>query len=282
MSDEYEPILAGGPLSQGDVFSWSEEHRKRPWKTFGVVVTADCDLHQKKAGTLSYVPAFTAKDYLWEFWKDKRLRPTLTSNLSKLRLRVGKILRAGNSSQAELSDEAIRYMVSQHRHDLPSAIGVTDPGQTNSLRNVLDKVIQLSKLLSLTEPNMDQFIACYELCSNKVGAENKRQLIKDFQGAIGSLPGDVFHITTTDGVEDGGLFLLLRHISQCELDAVATRPEELREGKAQARRIGRLAAPFRYAMTQNLGRVFSDIGLPDEYAERQAFSAAKLFDEGEE
>lgn len=278
MTSEYEAVLGNEPLAQGDVFEWVELHKARPWKTFGVIVTADCDLFQDKAnGRISYVPAFTAEDYLWHFWKNKRLAPVLKSNFGKLRVRTSKLLIAQTEGAAELSEEAMTYMIRQHRENLPDIIGLKDKGQIAIYRTILDKVIALIDLLGSENPNLVQLVSCYQHLTNKTGTENQEQLVKDFQSALGTLPGDIFHITTTSGMEDGGLFLLLRYISQCDVSDIAVRPEDLRFGSAKARRIGRIAAPFRYAMTQNLGRVFSDIGLPEAYAERQSSSSARFF-----
>jgi hypothetical protein len=83
------------------------------------------------------------------------------------------------------------------------------------------------------------------------------------------------------GLDDGGLFVMLRHIEQCALSDITYDPDEIRFGTAKARRVGRIAAPFRYAMTQSLGRIFSDIGLPKDYEVRRAESSKKFFKLGD-
>src|SRR5206468_2377213 len=50
------------PIRQGDIVQW--EQQDSPWKSVAVIVTADCDIAQKKhAGILSYVPIVTLVDY---------------------------------------------------------------------------------------------------------------------------------------------------------------------------------------------------------------------------
>ena len=85
MSDEYESVMDSTPIRQGDVFEWVGENRLRPWKFYGIVVTADCDLaNSKTAGRLSYVPALVAEDYLWHFWMGKKLDLAHQSAMSAL------------------------------------------------------------------------------------------------------------------------------------------------------------------------------------------------------
>jgi hypothetical protein len=56
----------GLPLLQGDLFKWLDSKFTRPWSTYGVVVTADCDLLRSKTrGVISYVPALIIEDYIW-------------------------------------------------------------------------------------------------------------------------------------------------------------------------------------------------------------------------
>lgn len=277
MSDEFEPLLDTSPLAQGDVFQWEADHQQRPWRSYGVIVTADCDIAwTKSGGRLSYVPALVAEDYLWHFWKDRRLSPAITSATERLKIRTEKVLRKANPAQGPISDAAMNFMVESHGAGLPQAIGLTDNGAIKDYSQSLEEVLSY-KALSPEVPDIDVLLKAYAYVSKKTGAANEAALVADFQKAIGSLPGDVFHVTSTLDLDDGGLFFMLRHISQCDETDVATRPDQLRYGGAKVRRIGRLAAPFKYAMTQNLARVFSDIGLPDEYSTRLGASAAKYF-----
>src|SRR6266511_2857743 len=77
---ECEEALANQPLRQGDILEWpviSTEH-PAPWRQFGVVITADCDIAMEKHdGLLSYVPILPLPDYLRLFYLPKMISRAL-------------------------------------------------------------------------------------------------------------------------------------------------------------------------------------------------------------
>ncbi len=274
---EFENLEDLDAVAQGDVFEWVDT--ERPWRTFGVVVTADCDLaREKHGGFISYVPAMLSDDFIWTRWRIERFGGELKQHLEKSGRRVsGRLASAGQA--AEVSADAIRSWLERSGADgVLNDLGVTAPCDRANLANVLKPAEVLITLMSKEVPDLKLLKSAYEVV--KPASKSNPQLIAaDIQKSWNSLPGDVFHIPGVPGQnadQKDSLFLHLRHIRQVQAEALSARPDELRTGKATCKRVARMSAPFRYAMTQALGRVFTDIGLPEAY-ETRCKGAAELF-----
>lgn len=268
------------PLRQGDIFAWVDRAYTRPWRTFGVVITADCDLEQKKTkGVLSFLPALTFEDYIWSFWRTERFSPILDKLRTKAIDRLNKVLVRLRADRKPISTEAALAWIGRTSSDgLANEVGLTDAGQIRDFCSVIDSFKAVQRLLETDAPDIALLNKCYALHRGVVTPEDFSDLARDVQSKISSLPGDVFFVSGVDGIERFGLFVMLRHISQCNVDDVAVRPADLRWGGAKARRMARVNAPYKFALAQNMARVFLDIGLPSSYSERQKTSSAKYFE----
>jgi hypothetical protein len=119
--------------------------------------------------------------------------------------------------------------------------------------------------MELEEPDYTLARKMMPLRLPKASPDSYDALLADFRSAITSLPGDTFFFSHLPGSPAGGHFAMLRYISQCHIDDIAITQEYLKFGRARARRLARMSAPYLYAMTQGLGRIFADIGLPTAY-----------------
>lgn len=275
---EFEPYLGDSPIRQGDVFKWDDGHAARPWYQYGVVVTADCDLAKSKTmGRLSYVPALTMEDYIWHFWRDAKFLSLQKAHISKFTSRLNNRLKR-DGHQVEVSEEAAQAWLERAGIEgLLDEISITDKGQRSDFKKIADDLLILLSLLKAQEPDMALLKSCYAIKNPKVPSNDVQALAMEVQSSISSLPGDVFFLPHVHDRPDEGIFLMLRNITQCEISEIAVRPDDLRFGGAKAKRLGRIAAPFRYAITQNLARVFSDIGLPESYEEKCKTSSHRFF-----
>lgn len=73
--------------------------------------------------------------------------------------------------------------------------------------------------------------------------------------------GDILHLPDANKLGIDGNLAWVRHIWQIKLECIAIRTSEARDRPAE--RVARLESPYRYRLTQKLGQVFSDIGLPN-------------------
>jgi hypothetical protein len=275
---EFEPELGDSPIRQGDVFKWDDEHTIRPWYQYGVVVTADCDLAQNKTmGRLSYIPALTMEDYIWHFWRDAKFSSVQKSHLAKFTSRLNNRLKKDAHAGGVSEEAAWTWLQRKGIDGLLDEIAMTDKGQRSDIKKIADDLVKLSSLLEAKMPDLGLLQVCYAIRNPKASPDDVKALALEVQSSMASLPGDVFFLPHVSDRPDEGIFLMLRNITQCEISEIAIRPDELKFGSAKARRLGRIAAPFRYAITQNLARVFSDIGLPVSYEEKCKTSSYRFF-----
>lgn len=278
---EYENLEDLDYASQGDVIKWVGAEWNRPWQCFGVVVTADCDLAlDKHGGVISYVPALTTDDYIWNRWRVDAIASKLDALLNKAATRIAN-WRAKNDQPSDPPSATAmrRWLERVGAESLLDEIGVVDRGQRQNLLNVLSPAVAVLDCVNCANPDLHILSSAYNAINPKA-AQNRQLLPDEIQKSWASLPGDVFHLTTMpedDAAPGHGLFLHLRHIRQIEADRISARPDEIRSGSAKAQRIARVSAPYRYAVTQALARVFSDIGLPDAYDEKRKMAARSFF-----
>lgn len=278
MHHEYENLDERSELAQGDLIRWEGSEYIPPWRTYGVLVTADCDLeYAKHRGSLSYVPALLTLDYLWHFWRpiefDKASREAITAMTSRLNNWREKHY----PDKAPLSEDAVQAWLRRADRDvILNEFGVSDKGQKNTLSPIVDRAAVLYRLMREKTPNLALIKESYSLVRKEY--VSKPEILSDsFQKCISSLPGDVFYLPVLPENGDEGLFLMLRDIRQCPISDIANTPDDLRFGAAKGRRIARVSAPYRYAITQNLARVFADIGLPKAYETRCSNAGTRFF-----
>ncbi len=192
-------------------------------------------------------------------------------------IRINNWREKNSQRKSALSEDAISAWLGRaNRETILNELGVQDKGQRNTLAPVIDKAMLLRHVIQVANPDLGMLKQSYALIRQDYTAK-PHILSEDFQKAISSLPGDVFHIPILPDDTNNGLFLILRDISQCSPSDIARTPDDLRFGSAKARRIARISAPYRYAITQQLGRVFSDIGLPKAYEAKCNEAASKFF-----
>lgn len=278
---EYEDLEDLELPSQGDVIKWVGKEWSKPWRCFGVVVTADCDLaHDKHGGVISYVPALTTDDYIWTGWRLDALGLKLDGLLDKAAGRIAKWSSNNGQASTPASASAMRRWIERTGPEgLLDEIGVVDNGQRKDLMNIILPAAAVLDCVNCQNPDLERLAAAYGAINPKA-AQNQFAMADEIQKSWASLPGDVFHLPAMpegEAAPGDGLFLHLRHIRQVNADEVSARPDVIRDGLAKAQRIARVSAPYRYAVTQALARVFSDIGLPDAHDERRKVAARSFF-----
>jgi hypothetical protein len=147
--DEFRVIADDPQLRQGDLFRWHDRNYQSPWKTYGVVITADCDLINKKTyGQMSYLPVLTMEDYLWTFWRPEKFAQTLREQEAALESRLNKILVRVRGDGSEISRAAaLAWAMRAGAEQLPKEIGLVDPGQVKDLQRVIRNYLTVRELI---------------------------------------------------------------------------------------------------------------------------------------
>lgn len=274
---ECDEVLDDGEIQQGDVFAW-ENPAGQPYGRYGVIITADCDLALRKhRGVLSYLPILDMGEYTLKMWAPKTFSAPLETALNTLVIRINKQRAKLKPEIGEFSNEALFSWIDRSGISaVIETIGITDRGLIKQFEDMMEHLRKLQILVDGASADMELLKSCYMREYLKSSSDFHGALIKDVKKDISGLPGDIFFLSHIEKSEASGYFVLLRYVSQCTTETVGRSMIDMRNG-AQARRIARIRAPYLYALTQQLGRVFSDIGLPDEYNTRMQASPNIFF-----
>ncbi|WP_315450841.1 hypothetical protein [uncultured Treponema sp.] len=231
------------PLRQGDILLFpKKEERER----YGIVVTGDCDIAQKKCRRIiSYCTITTANYYIsTEVMYDA----VISKEINKLEESVLK--NVYSQLKAERSETFLSTLLTLESSDLNNLL---------KDKNLIMKIEMLKSIKDKIEYSMADCIAIYKM--NNKNSVNDDELIKikgKFLSKLNSLPGDKYHISEIPNQNDDyGYIVHLRYINTISQDDI--------EKQNNLYRIGHLEAPYLYKLTQKLGAIFSDIGEPEEF-----------------
>ncbi|MGI5092769.1 hypothetical protein [Treponema socranskii] len=231
------------PLRQGDILLFPT---KRKSEKYGIVVTGDCDIAQKKCRKIiSYCTITTAKYYIsTEVMYDA----FISKEISKLEEFVLK--NVCSLLKAEKSETFLSTLLTLESNYLKGLL---------KDKNLIKKIEMLKSIKDKFEYSMEDLINIYKMNNNSVNKDEVIKIIKSkFLSKLNSLPGDKYHISEIPNQNDDyGYIVHLRYINTISQDDI--------EKQNNLYRIGHLEAPYLYKLTQKLGAIFSDIGEPEEF-----------------
>jgi hypothetical protein len=264
---ECSPANDDQPLQQGDLFEWRAQSSD-PYKKYGIIVTADCDLAQRKHfGVVSYVPILTLRDY----WRLHVLPTRLDRILPPVLGQLTKIMRVAQQKltayPTPLSEAVVEEWI---RSELTERIASVLEINNANIRKRLEQLAEgyVEGLNSKETGDFhEQFDAIVSLRVSLGTNESKATdaLREELTSNVESLPGDAFFLGALEDTDAKGFVAYLRFIRELDQSQVAIRFSDLQHPSVLARRTHRLRSPYMYRLTQQLGDVFSSIGLPEEY-----------------
>ena len=275
------------PLRQGDVFVATVDAEPR---TIGIVVTSDCDIAQNKAWrSLTWVPVVSASSYAascWTFDEVGRLAKALGQDL------LGAARKSREKRELPpLSDEALTHWLRElSEESLLAPFGCEDdaPAQHRVREEYGPKAAALRtarEALEVAPPRHQEWsatsieavlAAVHALKRAKSPTYQPDSLAAGVSNALHSHPGDVFLLYGIPGCDADGYVALLRFVREVADDEIALQAGEALERGRRYYRVGALLSPYRYDLTRRLGAVFSDIGLPQQYADHKRTSAKRV------
>jgi len=263
------------PLRQGDVFRWiGATDATHPWKRYGIVVTADCDVAlDKHRGALSYCPVLILEDFLRLFWLPDELSRQLEYlyGLVVIDL-VGLKQKYASQYDQPIDGDVIKGWLERRRPegiatDLQVPKGIEREALVSRL-TICDRLERAPSLTTLAD--QVSVLAIVKVAGinpspDKVSAQQDK-VWRDIAARIRRIAGDLFFLNELGHGTTGGFVVYLRRIGEVSEKAIAIDPLTEKHGTSiEAVRISRIAPPFRYRLTQKLAAVFADIGLPDNY-----------------
>lgn len=260
---EWDEPRAGGGVRQGDVLQAVAEDMDQ-WHQLLVVITADCDLaNAKHGGSLTCVPIIRLFDYLVQF-RTEKTRVTLLQRLVAAVL--GGIHRPGpQGSEHRITPQR---MVGWLREVEPEEIldELSDWSIDERVPELLGLAGGLIQPAGSDLATTLQVFARVKVILGDAGDLEKARasLANELAASLRNLPGDVLLLNEVSANHSEGYAVYLRRVMEITEAAVATSYYRIPHS-AQYVRVSCLKSPYRYALTQQFGSVFSAIGLPAAY-----------------
>ncbi|GIH09244.1 hypothetical protein Rhe02_73110 [Rhizocola hellebori] len=275
---EYEPnfIGTGEDLRQGDILQMIPKNLVGEVglldRHFAVVVTANCDLTwSKHDGVLTCVPLIPALIYTHHIQVPRLLdrrraaclvkiaKALVDADQADLVERVHEMLELGQTASVIRLFEEKSTLLRQKTSEVQ---------QFSIYRSALDRLQHCDELRQSLVILRDAASQLDQLHGRKPNnaLTNFVEALKETMGD--KMPGDFLFINSlAENLTDGYVAILrmLRDIRQSEISLTATE-ERRRPGLYRARRISRLNVLYVHKLVQHMARVFTDIGLPEDYS----------------
>ncbi|WP_426263223.1 hypothetical protein [Sphingomonas sp. PWP1-2] len=220
-------------LRQGDLILFDKP--ESPLRTAGIIVTADCDLEQKKhARLVTLVPVMEARTILERY--------LLLEDCERKRDLIEAYTFKAHSIDARQDRDTKLTILNSVARPVKSRDSNTEGVAT-------DFVLGVSELILV-----DSYVTLMQKINS--GAKKKDALRDQIRSR-----GDILVLPDAGKLGISGRIAWIRHIWQVPLGDIAIRTSEVSARPGE--RIARLDSPFRYRLTQLLAQVFSDIGLPN-------------------
>jgi hypothetical protein len=219
-------------LTQGDLIKF--EDVSDPLRRVGIVVTADCDLEQKKhARLVTMIPVVSITVLLENY--------LLVEDCEKKRQQIEgyalKMFEIDRTQEAELRNAVLREKLSTKSDSSESHV-IAGKFVTDQLESISIK--DYSALMSAIQSGI------------KKPESLSQQILSR---------GDILILPSLEKFNLNDDIAWVRHIWQVPVSDIALRTSEISSRPGE--RVARLDSPFRYRLTQLLAQVFSDIGLPN-------------------
>lgn len=270
---ECAEITDADPLRQGDVFRWLDPGDD-PWRTFGIIVTADCDIVQEKhRGVLSYVPLLRLLDYLRLFYLPRRLGRALDRCFQETCDRAHRLQSEYAAEFSEpLSEAAIDGWLRREAGEaIADDLGVPIGPDRDAFVALVD--LWRSCYDALDQQGFEQQVKACVAFGARVSGDHgaaEQRLWRETQDHIEQLPGDAFFVGSLGSSLADGYIAYLRLVREVRDTQIALKPADLSRTDVLAQRISRLTSPYVYRLTQQLADVFAAIGLPAAYEANRA------------
>jgi hypothetical protein len=231
--DLYTEVGPNDGMNQGDLIRFNPELNA---PKYGIVVTADCDLENRKHSRLvTLVPFLSVEDIIkrslaFDFFEK-------ADKATDLKIRCRNLL----GIDTNINDPRF----------IATVKAILREGKLSHEHEVLARIV--------THESTELELTDIKYLINLLGIK-WANVVGKFKDQIGSR-GDMLLLAKPPLVEDMPQIAWLRAIWQEQIANIAIRTSE--EMGLRGIRIANLRSPFRYRLTQLLGSVFSDIGLPD-------------------
>lgn len=256
-------IESGDALLQGDII------RKIPNNVgerarWGFILTADCDIAQKKSGqTYSWLEIMRAADFLEQVWCHEQFLVYIRKYSQACMDSINSIIKRHHPTLSLLSKESLCEWLRESEVDSMLNILIPSGEKFDNKAKEL-----LNGLHAALNPDTSDKLSTLKRCWAAAGISDKEQeaRIRNYLLSSDGFP-DFFVIPDIPDEEGFCFIIMLRAISTVDTGEIFLSELDARiAGKSHLfHRIGRFNDNIRYAVVQKFSFLFSRIGMPSHF-----------------
>lgn len=265
------------PVRQGDLLV-SQSYSGDPTQNMCLVITADCDISQRKFGDhLACLRVITLDDYIRTHWGAKKLAKFQEVESKKVWEQLVKYHALAQGGESTLTLEAaIRWVDREDPLELCEALRIPDDIR-EKFSNYLTKIRQARA----AAVNRDKASPMHRAAGFKAALDVKdlefvwEDLIKQARDDANNLSEEFFLLATLPHIDNVAAVVLLRELVGISPERISDLAADARGGEKYLRE-GRLPPTLKYAVSQAFGNLYSRIGIPADYEKKQKEAIGKI------
>lgn len=264
MNEIFSSILDTDDIRQGDIIRKVNRQFSSD-ATYGVVLTADCDIAQKKAGErYTWLEIISMKSYVQGVWAEDQLRKISERRSKPLCEMLNSQIRRIDINLTALTQDSLSKWLSTSSADeiLTSICGQKPSAESQMLRDL--KAFALATIAEGSQTPFSRLKALWELTGKD--EKKQREAVRDAFKEGGGFQ-DFFVLPELPKTPGVGFVVLLRSMSTVMASDLFLTEQDARihDRPSAFHRIGRLSDGVRFAITQKLAFLFSRIGMPKSF-----------------
>jgi hypothetical protein len=262
---EWEVPSSDIPVRQGDLLVKKDGVSARVTEVV-VVITADCDIaREKHEGAIAALRVISFADYVRHRWAHSAYETLVEGELQELTNSFNKSRTEGGATAANVSADGFAQWLERDAPAIICADVIDEKCRAKAVAAAESAQILLGhKDILGTNAPFDCYLA-YQAHKNKVEpAQARTQILKRARESLSTLPADVFFVSQLPVSGTSSHLVLLRELVAINAELATASANTARQNNGYLR-IGRLRPPYKYALSQQFGLMFSRVGLPDVY-----------------
>lgn len=259
-----EQVDATLPVRQGDVL---KRVRGDGRITLAIVVTADCDIANKKFGDagLACVQLDLLADHVLGEHARKLAQGQLKGRFEKATEWINQRWSAKDPDNVALTEERVQtWILEATPQEIEAELGLPVDDKRSFIKR---ESVALRKAQNCIDAPADRYSAIDALCAMQAQTTSRCAQLKSVLGALNpkDLPLDLFYVSSVPGEEGLGFVAKLRALTFIPFDRSFTSMDAAKDVENSFVRVGRLGPTFRHALAQQFGMLFARIGMPKAY-----------------
>ncbi|WP_411851012.1 hypothetical protein ACLB90_19590 [Stenotrophomonas sp. LGBM10] len=264
MSDFFKKIDDADEIRQGDVIRKTDA-RTGSVIALGVVITADCDIAQEKAGgRYNWVEILPMRTYIEGPWATEQLRRLAKKRSKQVLDHLAGHIRRNLPGISPITHESlIEWLRTKSPEEVIESVSGAIPGPGDKqLRDL--KIFNLATATNGAQGAFERLRSAWDLAGTS--QEDQRNQIGNALKDGGGFQ-DYFVLPELPNMDGVGFVAVLRSmgtIMSHEL-FLTERDARIAGQSSEFHRLGRLSDGVRFSITQKLAFLFSRIGMPTTY-----------------